>query len=190
MRIITWDLEIAESIESKPDGWAAARRGDCGLASLVLYDTESGRNHVYDRRTLDSALEHLALADLLVGFNDIAFDDPCLNGVARIDGSLLRVRPKARFDICDQIWKAVGKRHKGWGLGPTSERTLGIGKAGTGEHAPVLYQQGRHAELIDYNIADVWLTRRLFNHIVEHGFVVAPDGERLHLIAPEGGNLA
>jgi hypothetical protein len=35
-------------------------------------------------------------------------------------------------------------------------------KSGTGELAPVLWQQGRHMDVVDYCLRDVMLTRRLF----------------------------
>ena len=192
MRIITWDLEINEPVEAHPDRWEAARRGDCGLASLALADNHTGRVHLYDRRTLGACIEHLSSANLLVGFNSINFDAPCLIGVAEKDGIDMRgkIELVPHYDICQEIWNAIGKRHKGWGLGPTCERTLGIGKSGTGEHAPVLAQQGRWAELHDYNINDVHLTQQLFNHIVLEGYVIGPDGETVHLLAPEGAGPA
>jgi hypothetical protein len=111
----------------------------------------------------------------------LAFDTPCIEGVAETD-KLKHTRILARqYDILQRIWTAVGKKYKGWGLGPVCERTLGIGKTGTGEHAPKLFKEGRFAELHDYNINDVHLTRMLFNHIVDEGKVVGPENEEVKL---------
>lgn len=184
MGVITYDIEIERSPDDVVGGWEAARRGDCGLASVALYDTRTERYHVYDVFTLDKCIDHLNSADLLVGFNSIEFDTPCLEAVA---GQAIDV---PQYDILQQVWKVTGGRRKGYGLGPICERTLGIGKSGTGEHAPKLYQEGRYAELYDYNINDVHLTRQLYNHIAEHGWIIGTEKQKVKLWTPEAHPFA
>jgi hypothetical protein len=70
---------------------------------------------------------------------------------------------------------------KGTGLGPTCERTLGMGKLQTGSRAPELYQNGDNDLLYSYVFHDVYLTSMLFTHIVDNGFVIGPDGDKICL---------
>lgn len=189
MRIITFDVEIAEDVDSKPDRWDAARRGDCGVSSVVLHDSDTGRFHVYGPKVkfekghtvvsgyepMVEAINHLNEADLLVSFNGLDFDVPCLEGAVGIG-----IFPD-HYDILVDVWNAIGEKHKGYGLGPICERTLGIGKSGSGVHAPVLFQTNRFWELIDYNINDVHMTRELFNHIQEEGWILDTSNRKLFL---------
>jgi len=174
MSIIIYDLEIATPI--KDDDWGAAKRGENGISSLVLYDSSSERYHLYDPHTIERAVDHLNTADLLVSFNGVEFDTPCLQGYTGM------VVEPAQFDILQAIWQALGKRSKGWKLGAVCERTLKLNKSGTGESAPKLYAEGRFGELFDYNLNDVYLTRKLYNHIVDFGTVIGPDSKAIQLI--------
>jgi hypothetical protein len=174
MHIVVFDLEIATPI--KNNDWAAAKRGENGVSSLVLWDSVTERYHLYDDYTFDKCAEHLNSADLLVGFNSTEFDVPCFQGYT---GAVLT---SPQFDILQAVWQAVGKRSKGWKLDDICQRTIGEGKSGTGEGAPKLFAEGRFGELFDYNLSDVYLTRKLYNHIVQVGTVVGPDEKPLQLI--------
>jgi hypothetical protein len=178
MHIIVWDLEIAKPI--KNNDWNAAKRGENGISSLVLYDNDTERYHLYDDYTLDACAEHLNSADLLVGFNSAEFDAPCFSGYTGIP-----LEPP-HYDILQAIWETLGTRKSGYKLGQLCERMFNEGKSGNGESAPRLYAEGRMGELFDYNLNDVYLTRKLFNHIVDTGEVLAPNGKPLKLLgAPD-----
>jgi len=174
MHIIVWDLEIEKPI--KDNDWEAAKRGENGISSVVLFDSSTERYHLYDYHTLDSCGQHLNSADLIVGFNSVEFDAPCFSGCT--GQSIVPVQ----FDILQAVWTALGKREKGWRLGQICERTIGEGKIKNGASAPRLYAEGRFGELFDYNLHDVYLTRKLYNHIVKFGTLVGPDGTPLQLL--------
>ena len=175
MHILVWDLEIADPIQN--NDWNAAKRGENGISSLVVYDSVTERYHLYDDFTIDRAAEHLNSADLLVGFNSLEFDTACFQGYT---GTVLT---PPQFDILQSVWEALGnKRTKGWRLDDICQRTLGEGKIGSGKGAPRLYSEGRFGELFDYNLHDVYLTRKLYNHIVYFGTLIAPSGKELQLI--------
>lgn len=181
MRVASFDLEISSSISEHRDGWAAAKRGECGVASVVVFDSISDRFHLYDEFNIIDCVKHLNAADLIVSFNGQEFDVPCLSGYT----SEAIYAP--HYDILQDIWTSLGaeKRGKGmWGLGIVAERTLGLTKSGSGESAPALFEAGRMAELFDYNLNDVHMTRRLANYIHDHGSVVRPDGTPLKLTGP------
>ena len=180
MRVITFDIEIAIPINELDDGWESARRGEAGVSSVVLYDSETERYHVYDANTIDECMDHLNSADLLVGFNCDGFDIPALEGYTGTP-----ITPPS-YDILKECWRALGvhNKHKGWGLAQQSQRCFGLGKSGSGESAPLLFREGRYAELIDYNIHDVYLTRRLANYAYENGYVLGLDDEPFPIPPP------
>src|SRR5689334_11647100 len=127
--------------------------------------------------TLDDCIDHLNTADCIVGFNSVEFDIPCLEGASDRDITSLA------YDILQDIWAALGEKTKGYGLGAVCQRTLSIEKNGNGERAPKLYQEGRYAELIDYNIHDVHMTRKLANFIRTYGHIIDVEGNPLALPA-------
>lgn len=179
-RILVWDLEIERPIANrngKPD-WVGARNGKYGISVVAVYDNHTGRQHLYDKNQLQAAVEHLNCADVLVGFNTIDFDTPCLQALS---GEEIVA---SHYDILDEIWKALRTRQKGYRLGDIASRTLGLHKSGEGESAPQLVAQGRWAELHDYCMNDVHLTRELYNHIVAFGSICDINGEQLELPRP------
>jgi hypothetical protein len=171
MRICTFDLELAESPSSENGGWVAARRGDLGISALVIWDSDTNRPHLYDESTLEAAIDHLEAADLLISYNGAEFDIPVISGCAS-----RWVDCPDHYDILQQIWIALRKREKGWRLGEVCERLLGEKKSNTGAAAPKLVDEERYADLFDYCIQDVWLTRMLYNWIVDKGHVLNAEG--------------
>lgn len=182
MRVGVWDLEILTAIPTNGNGepnWELARSGKCGVSCVVIWDSETMRPHLYDSHTLDQAIDHLNACDLCVGYNNINFDKPCLEGAT---GRRITVR---QYDLLDQIWKALGHREKGWKLGEVAHRTFGGEKNGNGASAPSLAAQGRWAELLDYCTSDVSLTRDLWNHLLANGSLVGTRGEEVELAVPD-----
>ena len=178
-RICVFDIEIATPVEECERGWAGAREGQCGLSALVIWDSISERYHVYDAYSLDRGVEHLNSADVLVSWNGLSFDAPCIEALTGVE-----LMPK-HIDLLDLVWKALKSKTKGYRLGEVSWRTLKLKKNGTGERAPELVEQERWADLFDYCINDVHLTRKLWEHIQEHMFIVDTEGEPLILMVPE-----
>jgi DEAD/DEAH box helicase domain-containing protein len=175
MRVITWDTEIRDSPEGQ---WEAARRGSCGCSCIVLYDTFTAREYVYDESLLESAVSHLNAADLLIGFNSLEWDTPLVQTLSARD-----VLPE-QYDILNEIWKALGTRVKGYKLDDLCKRMELGEKLNNGAGAIELYRQGRFNELWEYCAQDVQLTRKLANYINETGGVLTPDGDVLAVQGP------
>jgi uncharacterized protein YprB with RNaseH-like and TPR domain len=116
--------------------------------------------------------------DLLISFNGIEFDTPCLESVTD-----LTIQPP-QYDILREVWRALPKREKGFRLGEITER-LGLGmKTSEGARATDMYRDGDFLHLYSYCRNDVALTQRLANWINTHGFILTPDGEELPLERP------
>ena len=183
--IVTFDLEIEKSVD-EVGGWDGARQGKAGMSCCVTSSIEASpgdfcsratKINLWDRHTMEGLVALLETADTIVSFNGIGFDLPVISALYGRE-----VKPKKHFDILAQIWTALrGKKYKGWGLDPVCQRTIGRGKTGSGEHAPILWMQGRYAEVFDYCLRDVELTEDLYFHIMEVGSIKGPEGEELEI---------
>jgi DEAD/DEAH box helicase domain-containing protein len=176
--LVVMDLEIKEAVdESNPArGWGAARAGKLGVSVVCIYDYDTDRYHFYDDHNIGVGVDHLESADTVVTFNGQEFDLPCLSGVYG-----QTIRPRGQYDILQEVWKSLGKRTKGYGLGPICERTLGLSKTGAGVTATDLWNENRTAELYSYCLADVHLTTTLFDHIMTHGHIIDLNGDKLKI---------
>ena len=183
--IVTFDLEIEKSVD-EVGGWDGARQGKAGMSCCVTSSIEASpgdfcsratKINLWDRHTMEGLVALLETADTIVSFNGIGFDLPVISALYGRE-----VKPKAHFDILAQIWTALrGKKYKGWGLDAVCQRTIGRGKTGSGEHAPILWMQGRYAEVFDYCLRDVELTEDLYFHIMEVGSIIGPEKEVLEI---------
>jgi RNase H-like protein len=174
-----FDLEIALPVEECPNGWAGARRGECGLSALVIWDNKTDRYHLYDSGSLEKAVEHLNSADMIVSWNGKDFDIPIIEALSH---SKLSSR---HIDMLDLVWHALGQKVKGYKLGEVVHRTLGLEKTGAGEGAPKLMAQERWGELFDYCVNDVHITRKLWEHICDHLYIISSNGHPLVLMVPQ-----
>jgi len=180
-RVGIFDLEIRRSVDDC-GGWKAViSKG--GVSLGCIWDEIDLYPHFYDDNDLEKLAEHLEKLDFLVTFNGKGFDVPLVE--AHIGRKLSL---KSHFDLFAAVKEALdrsGIPWKGHGLGPLCERTLGRGKLGTGEGAPLLLASGKVADLVNYCLSDVMLTLELLEHAVNSGFVVAADGSKLFVDVPE-----
>lgn len=176
MGYVAFDLEIMDGVDGVTKTWDDARNGRCGVSVLCLYDSDLDQYLMFDNNNLTDGLQYLRHADLIVGFNSREFDVPCLEGAA---GQSLGFVPHC--DMLQEVWGVLGKRRKGFKLADICERTLGITKNTSGDHAPDLYAAGRFAELHTYCLRDVQLTARLFEYIVDNGHIIDPVGDKLEV---------
>lgn len=175
MRALVFDLEIIRSPHDNPDGWEAARRGECGVSCVAVHDNLPKRCFLYNEYDLEECVNHLNDADILVSFNGIEFDVPCLQGATNLTIA------SDQYDILHEVWRALGQRKKGYRLNEICQR-LELGeKTGDGERATDMYRDGEFTKLYGYCRNDVELTRRLCNFISNNGYILTPEGEPLEL---------
>lgn len=119
--------------------------------------------------------ERLTAKRKVVGFNSILFDD----AVCAAEG----LRIKSAYDILRETYRAMGLdpfptehdgAYQGCGLDALCQANGLGGKTGHGALAPVLWQQGKRQEVIDYCLNDVDLTKKLFDLIRNHGVIRNP----------------
>lgn len=184
MKIIVLDAEIKKLIRNKDekllegleycDGWQD--HAGMGISVLGVYNYEDGRYRTFMSDNLGELQSLIDRADFVVGYNIIKFDGPLLanNGI--------NIPPEKYFDILVEIWRASGlsceydkENHSGFHLAQTIEENIsGACKTGNGADAPVLWQQGRIGQLIDYCMSDVFLTKKLMDSIMIKGGLYSP----------------
>lgn len=175
MGYVVFDTELASPVTGEEGStWDDARSGRLGLSVVCCYVSTSNLYRFFDHHNIDDCVDLLESVDTVVSYNGKDFDLPVISGVANRE-----IRPKTHFDILIAIWQALPSRQKGYKLGQVCERTIGQQKLRC--DAPAHVAEGRYAELFSYCLHDVWLTENLLQHIMRHGYVVMPDGDRLYL---------
>jgi hypothetical protein len=173
MRVAVFDLEIKKPISECTLGWSSY--GEMGVSVLVIYDYVTHRYRVFDDKNIKEGLDILCNYDVIAGYNTVSFDWKVIN--ATYDNP---VRTSKDYDILREIWISLGlnpeeysyNTHSGYKLNDVVFDTIGMHKSGNGSLAPVLYQEGRYAELVDYCLHDVKITKELFDFARRYRYVV------------------
>jgi len=195
---IIYDCEIIKAIPNRDgsqvdgiaycDGWRDF--ANMGISVIGVYDYAEDRYRVF---CADNAVEFTKLCtarDLCVGFNNIPFD----NALIRATPGWNAPGDLKCYDLLREVWIAAGlgpefnfKTHGGYGLDAVCEANFGTKKSGNGAFAPVLWQQGKIGEVIDYCLNDVRLTKQLFDAALDRMPLVNPKSEQGggHLILRE-----
>jgi DEAD/DEAH box helicase domain-containing protein len=113
---------------------------------------------------------------ILVSFNGVRFDIPCLLSGCDID-TFLALQKKKHLDLLADFYDCVQGRFR-VSLNNLAENTLKQTKTGKAEDAPMLYKAGKWDELIKYCTADVRLTKALFEFGVAKGYVLYYDTQK------------
>ncbi len=137
------------------------------VSVAVLYEAQADTFKVYREHEIQGLIEDLKGLDLVVGFNISRFDYRVLRAYTPFDLDRLPT-----FDILGEIHKGLGFRLS---LGHLAERTLGRPKGGDGLQAVRWFRQGEWENLITYCTEDVVITRDLFYHGLEKGYLVYRD---------------
>lgn len=178
--IITYDLEIRRAIPPKDgrlqlgveycDGWHD--HAGMGIAVLCCQDDRGG-GRVFGEGNLHKAQEYFNCADKLVSYNGIGFD----NKVLAANGIII---PMVKcVDLAQILYQKMGRRYK---LDDLTRRNFSTGKTEDGALAPILWQEGRHIEVIDYCLNDVALTAKLYRKMRDFGQVTCPyTGATIHV---------
>jgi hypothetical protein len=194
--MIVYDCEIIKAIPNKKqpsiegieycDGWRDFV--GMGLSVVCAYDYTEDRYRVFLGDNFSSLQELFDEHDILVGFNNISFDNQLLasNGiVARTDKS---------YDILREIWQADGltpefhfPTHLGYSLDSVLKANFAdVAKSGDGAMAPVWWQQGKIGRVVDYCLEDVRLTKMVLGKIMGYRMLSHPKKahKMLNMVSP------
>jgi hypothetical protein len=192
---IVYDCEIEKAIlgrkETRIDGIAYCEGwrdfAGMGLSVVGAYDYATDAYRVFCKDNAAEFAKLVAGADIVIGFNSLAFDDPLVKTVWNIE-----VGPKS-YDLLAETWQAAGlsrefvyPTHLGYTLNALSETNGLGGKTGHGATAPVQWQRGQIGAVADYCLHDVWLTKQLIDKVFDHGWLLNPiDGKPLTIRQPK-----
>lgn len=201
--MLVYDCEILKAVPGRGKDWQPAPgidycagwhdHANMGISCICAYDTAEMRAYVFLKDNIEGFARLARSADVLVGFNNIGFDDKLLaaNGI-----EMPSHEDVPRFDILAETWESLGmgreyidKAHAGYGLDAMAKTNLGSCKTGHGAHAPALWQQGYHGAVIDYCLQDVALTTRLAVMIERYGMLKNPLPEPARLAAGQDMNI-
>ena len=164
-RILYFDLETKYSADDV-GGWGNIM--DMGMSVGVLWDSNDQQFHVYLEHQIQGLIDHLHLADLIVGFNHVEFDLRVLAGSRpspdRRHQLYLELLELSHFDMLTELKKVLGHRIK---LDSLARSTLQSGKSADGLQALAWYKEGRIDMIIEYCKQDVEVTRQLFEYALE-----------------------
>lgn len=199
-RAVVYDVETKRDPDEVPGGWENPEA--MGFATAVAYEYGADKYHFFIGKEGCLSLAKLLHNQLAVTFNGIKFDsrvvlsnDRDISEDGHITCSVSGRRPadvidygfynfdilleyiRSRFNLLTvgEAEKKLGdeKIHDGsFTLDGLAEGTLSMNKCGHGAHAPVLFREKRFAELFEYNLHDVRLTKKLLEFIIYYGFVV------------------
>jgi len=160
-RILFLDLETQKTA-ADVGGWQNSHLMRTSVA--VLFDSLEGRFRSYQEDGIDGLFDHMRKADLIVGFNIKRFDYRVLSAYTEMD--LLEL---PTFDLLEDLYRRLGYR---LALGHLAVETLKREKTADGLQAVAWFRAGDMERLTDYCQNDVAVTRDLFQHGLEHGYLV------------------
>ena len=158
---VVFDVETRRSA-AEVGGWNRADR--MGVSIAVAYDSKTDDFFSYQQEELPALFERLRGADLVVGFNSLRFDYEVLSPFAPFD---LRSLPS--LDLLQRVAERLNYRLSLDNLG---QATLGEPKSADGLQALQWWKEGRLEDIATYCRKDVDITRRLYLHGLEQGFLL------------------
>lgn len=184
MRII-YDIEIKKAIADPKnrihgieycDGWHD--HAGMGISCIAAMDMETKRSYMFMDDNMPEFGQLASRADLLLGFNNIAFDNPVIRA------NEIMMQDIKCYDLLVEIWRAAegvttwaGSKTAGYGLDDMFEALTGKrGKIGHGAHAPVDWQNKMYGNLTNYCLNDIWMTFHLLEFVEKFGYLTNPKG--------------
>ncbi len=155
------DVETQRSAE-EVGGWHKANKMRVSVA--VLYDVERDEFLTFREDEVPAMLKSLEEFDVVVGFNILRFDYSVLSMYA--DRDLLEL---PTLDMLTEIKKVLGYRVS---LDNLAQATLGVSKSADGLQALRWWKEGKVDEIAAYCQQDVAVTRDLYLHGQEHGYLL------------------
>ena len=158
--IVYFDLETKKSA-TDVSGWSHIDQ--MGMSIGVTYSTERGGYKVYGEPEVEELIKELQRADLVVGFNHIRFDYKVLEGYSVFDFSQV-----PSLDMLIVLNEKLGHRLK---LDSIAQATFGCEKTAEGLQAIEWYRQGKLAEIAEYCLFDVKITKMVHEYGATYSYL-------------------
>ncbi len=172
---VYFDLETQRSI-SDVGGFANASK--LGISIAVTYSSATGEYSIFGEDDLDALAGQLLAADLVVGWNHLAFDYPVLQP------SVLQVLSEQtnNLDMMIDVSDKIGRRLK---LDNVASTSLGTGKSADGLDAIRWWQEHKRSrdfaplrKIAEYCAYDVKVTQRVHQYGIEHKSIKYMDASK------------
>jgi DEAD/DEAH box helicase domain-containing protein len=177
-RVLVLDLETKRGA-TDVGGWGNIHL--MGLAVAVAWDSHTGQYRSYYEDQAADLLRDMAEADVVVGFNLLGFDYRVLS--AYDDGSLDEVNT---FDMLQDVRRRLGFRLS---LAHLAGETIGSSKSADGLQSLQWVKEGRMDLVEEYCRRDVEVTKDLFYHGLEKGWLRYRDKEKRRMQLAVDWNL-
>jgi len=163
MRIIIFDIETKNTF----DEVGSSDPADLDISCVCIWDSKTDEYLSFKEDELGKLWPILEASDCLVGYNSLHFDLPLLNKYYLGDLSLIK-----HVDLMKEIQEVIGRRIK---LDDVASSTLGTKKSADGLQAVLWWKQGKIDEIIKYCTQDVKVTKGVYDHALDNGFVYYPN---------------
>lgn len=154
MRVITFDIETIGDFRASGDF------SNLEVTVVGIHDSETKQLTSYTRDELHLLWPIMENADTLVGYNSDHFDIPILNKYYA--GDLTNIKS---IDLLKEVRNVLGRRLK---LDNLAEATLGKNKTADGLQAMKWWEEGKVDLIREYCLADVAITRELYDYARKH----------------------
>ncbi|MBN1687735.1 MAG: ribonuclease H-like domain-containing protein [Candidatus Omnitrophica bacterium] len=155
--IVVLDLETQKSFKEVGKN----KLDKLKISVAGIYDYLNGAYAIFEEKEILNLEKRIRDAQLLVGFNIKRFDLPVLAPYLFKPVTELPV-----LDLLEEIEKVRGHRVS---LESIAKPTLDEKKMGSGTEALLLYQENRIAELKEYCLQDVRLTKEIYDYGCKYG---------------------
>jgi DEAD/DEAH box helicase domain-containing protein len=156
MRVLTFDIETIGVFDGPMPDFSKLE-----VSVVGVHDSTTGALTGFYQEEFGKLWPLLESADVLVGYNSEHFDIPILNRYYA--GDLTKIRS---VDLLKEVKNVLGRRLR---LDNLAEATLGRRKTGHGSDAGKWWAAGLKEKVLDYCLADVKITRDLYDYARMHG---------------------
>ena len=155
--IVYFDLETQQSAE-EVGGWNHISKMRMSVG--VTYSTARGEYKIYGEAQVNDLITELQRADLVVGFNNLRFDNEVLSGYSALDLSQVPT-----LDMLVELQETLKHRLS---LDSIATATFGVEKTAEGLQAIRWWKEGRLLEIAEYCCYDVKITKMVHEYGAHH----------------------
>lgn len=167
--ILYFDIET-KKLSHEVGGWENI--AEMGISVAASYDSRTGEFSSFEEPEISGLVEQILGAGLVVGFNQLRFDYRVLSAYSDAD---FWSRPN--FDMLAAVKATLGHRLK---LDHITQATLKAKKTGDGTQAVQWFRNGEIERVIEYCMNDTKLTREIFMHGCQKGYLDYYDTHHAH----------
>lgn len=172
MNTIVFDIETSNFFTDPgvgPDNFEALH-----VSAVGVYSYKDDSYRCFGESELALALPLFRDAEAIMGFSINRYDVPVLNlAFQRLpEGRDINLWAKTRIDLAERLEDITKRRIS---LSRLAFTNLGEKKEHHGSEAIALYKEGRIAELQEYCLNDVRITKELYDCFLRDQFLLVPD---------------